>query len=182
VTGSKKEWKAHQDPELTPDAPSYVHISSISGLPTRQGQLGAAAELYPDLDESDSILGRALTLLHEADRILYDAANFATELDMMSADDAVQRFSALLPELFVCRGLGDSFATVVLALFHGLASLAGMPVTVQQISEARTSVRWLLKEPFLQYGEALRLVSKLEESGMVTEPPGLSIIGDVLLG
>lgn len=168
--------------EENPRENSYVHISPVSALQTREGQLATAAELYPDLKDSDSVLSKAMTLLQEADGILNDAATCAAGEEMVAADDAVQRFSALLPELFVCRSLGDSFATVVLALFHGFANLGGMPATAGHISGARTCVRSLLREPFLQYHDALGLVSKLEGCGMVVEPASLSTIGEVLLG
>jgi hypothetical protein len=106
----------------------------------------------------------------------------AGEGDHISADDAVQRFQALLPELFCCRSLGDSFATIINALFHGLKNLNGLPVSETQIVQILTSIRVLRRRPFLEYPEALAVVARLEAMNLRVDPPGLVTIQEVLLG
>jgi hypothetical protein len=139
-------------------------------------------DLYPDLDGGQSILASALSLLGEAETKLTEAAGWADVDEQISADDAVQRFQALLPELFCCRSLGDSFATVIHALFQGLKNLNGAPVNKDQIAQLLNSVRILRRRPFLEYGEALSAVARLEAAGLRVDPQGLTTIGEALLG
>jgi hypothetical protein len=86
-----------------------------------------------------------------------------------------------LPELFCCRSLGDSFATVVNALFHGLKNLNGLPIREAQITQILNSIRVLRRRPFLEYGEALAVVGRLEATGLRSDPQGLATIEEVLL-
>jgi hypothetical protein len=173
VTGTAQQWS-------TAEA-AVVRIDEIDGSTKPESQSATAAALYPNIDEKNSTLSLALALLKESDGILDEAARFADEDEMMSADDAIQRFTTLLPELFMCRSLGDSFATVILALFHGIRNLKGLPATPSQIGEIHLAVRRLVREPFLVYTEALKLTSKLELSGMTIDPASLSIIGEFLV-
>jgi hypothetical protein len=139
-------------------------------------------DLYADLDPKESILASAFVLLDEAETTLVEAVALAGEGDQISADDAAQRFQALLPELFCCRSLGDSFATVINALFHGLKNLNGLPVSETQIGQMLNSIRVLRRRPFLVYTEALAVVARLEATKMRVDPQGLTTIQEVLLG
>jgi hypothetical protein len=156
---------------------------SINDAPTvRPRRMLTVDDLYQDLDPKDSILASALVLLDEAETTLVEAAALAGEGDQISADDAVQRFQALLPELFCCRSLGDSFATVINALFHGLKNLNGLPATETQIAQMLNSIRVLRRRPFLVYTEALAVVTRLEATKLRVDPQGLTTIQEVLLG
>lgn len=138
-------------------------------------------DLYGELDTRDLILGSALRLLSEAELKLIEGQVSAAEGDQVSADDATQHFQALLPELFCCRSLGDSFATVINALFHGLKNLNGLPIAEPQLIQMLNSIRVLRRRPFLEYGEALALVSRLEATGLRVDPQGIATIEEVLL-
>ncbi len=138
-------------------------------------------DLYGELDTSQSILGSALRLLNEAESKLIEGQASAAGGDQILADDAIQHFQALLPELFCCRSLGDSFATVVNALFHGLKNLNGLPIREAQITQILNSIRVLRRRPFLEYGEALAVVGRLEATGLRSDPQGLATIEEVLL-
>jgi hypothetical protein len=156
---------------------------SINGeIAVRPERMLTVDDLYPDLDPNQSILASALVLLDEAETKLTEAAALAGEGDQISADDAAQRFQALLPELFCCRSLGDSFGTVINALFHGLKNLNGFPVSETQIVQMLASIRVLRRRPFLEYAEALAVVARLEAMNLRVDPPGLATIQEVLLG
>jgi hypothetical protein len=173
VIATARDWNSEQ---------AAVRVAEIDqSEPTEDQVTTTAADLYPNPDDN-SVLSRALSLLKESVQILDDAEGFVQVNELMSADDAIQRFTALLPELFMCRSLGDSFATVVLALFYGIRNLKGMPASGSQITEIRLAIRQLLMEPFLVYEEAIRLTSKLELTGMSIDPPALPIIEDLLVG
>ncbi len=160
---------------------AVVRIDNIGRSAPPDGQTTTAADIYPNLDEKSSTLSIALSLLKESAEILDEAARFVDGNEIMSADDAVQRFTILLPELFMCRSLGDSFGTIILALYHGIHNLKGMPTTASQTLEIRTAIKHLLSKPFTAYEDALKLTSKLELSGLAIDPPSLSIIGDLLV-
>jgi hypothetical protein len=139
-------------------------------------------ELYADLDAGQSILAAAIILLDEAETKLIEATAAADSGDLITADDATQRFQALLPELFCCRSLGDSFATVINALFHGLKNLNGLPVREAQIAQILISIRVLRRRPFLEYSEALAVVARLEATSLRVDPQSLATIEEALLG
>lgn len=139
-------------------------------------------QLYPDLDPNQSILASAFRLLDEAESKLNEAAELARDGDQISADDATQCFQALLPELFCCRSLGDSFGTVINALFHGLKNLNGLPVDQAQITQMLNSIKVLRRRPFLEYRDALAVVARLEATKLCIDPRGITTIQEVLLG
>jgi hypothetical protein len=164
-------------------------IESVGATASISNEISARSErtltvdqLYPDLDPSQSILATAFRLLDEAEIKLYEAAESAREGDQISADDATQRFQALLPELFCCRSLGDSFGTIINALFHGLKNLNGLPVGEAQITQMLNSIKVLRRRPFLEYSDALAVVARLEATKLRIDPQGLTTIQEVLLG
>jgi hypothetical protein len=184
---SLKTWLESKETAVSPRPSEHgqnVNIKeSINDAPTvRPERMLTVDDLYPDLDPKDSILASALVLLDEAETTLVEAVALASEGDQISADDAVQRFQALLPELFCCRSLGDSFATVINALFHGLKNLNGLPATETQIAQMLNSTRVLRKRPFLVYTEALAVVARLEATKLRVDPRGLTTIQEILLG
>jgi hypothetical protein len=156
-----------------------VHVTR--NVDERSSSPMTVEELYPALRASE-YLGPALSLLREAEEQLADGVAAAEDGAVIAADDAVLRFLALLPELFCCRSLGDSFGTVVNALYHGIKNLGGMPIELPQITAARNAIKRLRQRPFLDYDEALNLVASMEAAGMNVDPPGLLVIGEVLLG
>jgi hypothetical protein len=152
-------------------------------IPVPRGRTALTIDdLYGELDTQESILESALRLLIEGESKLIEGQVAAAGGDQVLADDATQHFQALLPELFCCRSLGDSFATVINALFHGLKNLNGFPIAEAQIAQMLNSIRVLRRRPFLEYGEALALVSRLEATGLRVDPQGLGTIEEVLLG
>jgi hypothetical protein len=162
---------------------SRVIKSSVPGFRGTYSEtiVDSASKLYPDLDGQESIFGAALKLLDEASGQIAEALEAMGQDDRYGADDAVQKFGALLPELFCCRSLGDSFGTVVISLFHGLENKNGTPISADQIKCIDLAIKKLIREPFLQYADALEVVNKLEESGLNPNPPGLNVIVEVLL-
>jgi hypothetical protein len=169
--------------ELDRQTQRFEVTTSIGDRTVAQSERMLAVEdLYPGLDPQKSILASALLLLGESETKLTEAAKAADDGDQISADDAAQRFQALLPELFCCRSLGDSFATVINALFHGLKNLRGTPVSGAQIAQMRNSISVLRRRPFLEYREALDIVARLEAAKLRIDPQGLTAIQEVLLG
>src|SRR6266436_364176 len=158
-----------------------VPTSVVEEIIHSAGRTLTVDELYPDLDTNQSILGSALILLAEAETKLLDGETLARVGDQISSDDATQHFLALLPELFCCRSLGDSFATVINALFHELKNLNGVPVEEAQITQMLNAIRVLRRRPFLEYNEALDVVARLEATGLRVAPRGLAIIAEALL-
>lgn len=139
-------------------------------------------KLYPLLNEETTLLSVALRLLEESEKKLQEAKQLFGEDDAMEADDHVQHFQALLPELFCCRQLGESFATLINTFFHAVKNQQGKPFNGQQIAALLHGVSNLKFAPFMGYDDAVDIVIELEKSGLTVDPAGMQPIAEVLIG
>jgi hypothetical protein len=137
-------------------------------------------ELYSNLQGVSLELNSALTLLATGVDRLEQALAAAKSNHAIAADDALQRFQSLLPELFCLRTLGDGFGMAINALICAFESIEGMPLTHEQINGVLRLVKKLRSEPFLETNEAIRIIADLETIGLVVEPRELDILADLL--
>jgi len=150
----------------------------------RLSEPAAAAELV-DLYPAGGTASRkefrnAMRLLAEA-RTYADAALEADpDKDVIGADFAVGRIRALLPELFSCRTLSDSFGMTTAALIAAFANQPGEPLSRAQLVVVRSVLRSISQAPFMPFGKAVEVVSRLEEVGLDVDPKGLAEIGELV--
>jgi len=138
-------------------------------------------DLYPLSAELNHVLSRALNLLQEGVRHLDDALSALLEDDdAISSDDALQRFQALLPELFCCRDLGDGFGVIVSSTYHALRNLFGTPLNENQLRTVRSIVQRLYTEPYIAFDEAVDEINSLEEVGLEVTPSYFKYVADFL--
>lgn len=132
-----------------------------------------SATLSPELTVALGLLAQGLTDLDEALKTIQDG-------NQIAADDATQRFQAILPELFNCRTLSDSFGAMINAVLSALENKRGMPLTEDQIRAVRLSLYRLRSEPFMRFDSAVEEIMKLEEAGLIVEPLGFDALSDWL--
>lgn len=137
--------------------------------------------LYPLASEFNPKLFMAMRLLEEGIGQLNEAINMFRNDYLLSSDDAIQRFQALLPELFCCRDLGDGFGAVVNAVFHSLKNLEGIPANQEQLLAIKKIINRIAIEPFLDFEEAVDEIIMLENVKLIVEPSHFKFMADMLI-
>jgi len=133
-----------------------------------------------DKNEGMVELSRAIPLLAEAMTRLDDALKSSREGERFLADDHIQRFAAILPELFCCRALVDGFGACVTAMFHALQNTRGAPLAERQVIAIHEVVRAIRNEPFISMDAAAHHIDGLEEAELVPTPIEFEYLADVL--
>lgn len=136
-------------------------------------------DLYP-LHSEHPILSTALQLLDEGVKNLEESIKMIDQDDLLASDDALQRFQAMLPELFCCRDLGDGFGAIVNSLFHSLTNLRGAPLNRNQLNAIRKVTGRICSEPYISFEEATDEILLLEDIGFQVEPSYFKYAADML--
>lgn len=148
------------------DAKGFTYISS--------------SDLYSDAEVASFEVTQAMSLLREGAQCLDDAENALYIGAVLESDMAVERFFALLPELFCCRGIGDGYAAVVQAMHYSLYNNKGMPIDLARIRALKGCVRSLLSGVFVAFDRALNFIHSLESAGFNVEPDILEVVSEIL--
>ncbi len=141
----------------------------------------SSEELYP-ANDFNYVLSSAIKLLSEGIEHIGEAILRVRDGDLILSDDAVQRFQALLPELFCCRNLGDGFGTIINALFHAMNHRMTHPFSEKQLIAIRKTLLRIHSEPYIGYEESVEEVMSLEAAGLEVDPPYFDFIADLLNG
>ncbi|MEN6373833.1 MAG: hypothetical protein ABFD75_03490 [Smithella sp.] len=138
-------------------------------------------ELYPLASEIKPELSTALHLLEEGIEDINISIKMLMENDLISSDDAIQRFQALLPELFCCRNLGDGFGAIVNAIFHSLKNLNGIPASLEQLKVIQKITNRILTEPFISFEEAVDEIILFDTVELISESDHFKYVADLLI-
>lgn len=106
------------------------------------------------------------------------AIAYYNENDLISSDDCIQHLFALLPEIFSFRSLSDGFRAIVNTIFHAINNMKGIPINCQQMRIIRIAFMRAYTEPFLDFGEAVDEIMKLEDAGFEIEPEYFKSVPD----
>jgi len=156
-------------------------ISTASETNTPQGYI-SSEDLYPVREQFNPMLIRADQLLGESIDLLNETIEMLINDDLISSDDALQRFQALLPELFCCRELGDGFGAIINSIFHAIGNMEDTPMNDTQLRAILRILRRINTEPFIEYDEAMEELMSLETIGFEVLPPHLKFVADLLNG
>ena len=140
----------------------------------------AVEDLYPEMIAVRPELSGALRLLARSAQYLDEALDASTRGNAIIADDAVQRFQAVLPELFSCRALGDGFGAIVNAVINATSNQRGEFLSRLQTEQLKRSVLRLRSEPFIEFDEAVSEIMKMEDAGFSVEPREFDVLADWL--
>ena len=153
--------------------------TSTLGEQTPQGYI-ATEDLYPDRDIFNPTLSAAIQLLGESLDHINESVRMLLDKDSISSDDALQRFQALLPELFCCRDLGDGFGAIISSIYHAVNNMKPVPLGESQLTAIRNILRRIHSEPFIGYEEAIEEIMLLESAGFEVAPPHFKFVADLL--
>jgi hypothetical protein len=132
--------------------------------------------LYPTPDGARSQVVAALTSLASAIGLLEDARQALAQDNPITADDSMQHFQMLLPQLFRYRGLGDGYALLINSIHFAIANQEGRPISSEQITTIWRVLKELRVRPFLTFDKALDHVADLESSNLQVDPRPVSEI------
>jgi hypothetical protein len=137
-------------------------------------------ELYPARDKLNPILSTAIQLLNEGLIHINESIKMLYEEDFISSDDALQKFQALLPELFCCRSLGDGFGAIINSIYHSLNNMKGTPLNKTQLTTIQKILKRIHSEPFIGFDEAVEEIMLLESENFEVESPHFKYFADLL--
>ncbi len=137
-------------------------------------------ELYPLRSEFKPELTIAFKLLDKGSKLITEAINTLKQDDIFASDDAIQRFQALLPELFCCRNLGDGFGAIINAIYHSLNNPRSEHYDNNILTVLKKVVNRLYSEPFIDFEEAVEEIMHLENAGLEVEPAYFKHVADLL--
>jgi len=170
-TGVKSEIGIHKPSVSTTSSGSEPSIGYISN-----------EDLYPVREQYNPALATAGQLLDEGISLVNESIEMLIEDDLISSDDSIQRFQALLPELFCCRGFGDGFGAVINAIYHSIGNMNDISKNETQLHAILNILKRIHTEPYIEYGEAVEEMLRLESAGFEVSPPHLKYVADLLNG
>jgi hypothetical protein len=165
-----------KEPETLKHHPSIQ--SSVTGEQTSQSYI-STEDLYP-VREINPKFFAAVQLLAEGLAHISKSLRMFRDGDLISADDALQRFQALLPELFLCRDLGDGLGAMISSIYHAIRNMKSVPLNESQLSALRKAVKRIHTEPFIGFEESVEEIMLLEAAGFEVSPPHLKYAADLL--
>jgi hypothetical protein len=168
-----------EDTRTKTDIQPSIETITISNTRDIQGHI-STEELYPVLEEYNPVLHMAMKLLGEGIGYIKESLQAYVDEDWISSDDAVQRFQALLPEMFCCRELGEGFRAIVNSVYHAINNMEGLPLTKNHLQTILAILRRIYSEPFIAYDEAVEEIMRLESAGFEVSPPHLKFVADLL--
>jgi len=157
------------------DWTAYV-TTQRSGVLAQPSQTVSIDELFANL-ESTHHLRRALDLLGESIKLV-ESALASDGADPIACDDQMQLFYSLLPELFCCRSVGDGFGSIINAVQQAAANQLGVPMDRKQMESLLSVLRCLRYGPFIPHQDAVEMIIKLEDAGLMVDPPALAEVAD----
>lgn len=152
----------------------------VRGSDSEVSMASTSEKLFADSEHLSADVKNAIRLLKESQVLLESALSEFDEQNFLPADDYLQRFYMILPELYCCRSVGEGFANIIQCCFHGLKNLEGMPPSRDQAQVLNLSIRSLLDELFMDFDESIRFVDDLEEVGFNVGPSRLTFIGEIV--
>jgi hypothetical protein len=155
-------------------------VLSIEDSPHFSADRISIDDLYGDLTGVSPLLRHVLHGLATAKEIVRKALEALRNQQVIASDDAMQQLQALLPELFYCRRLGDGFGAIVNAIKCSFENAGGVPLSENQIVLIGDILARVHREPFLRFEAASELIGKLEDAGLLVDPPAIAVFSELL--
>jgi len=136
-------------------------------------------KLYP-LGGTSPHIATTFSLLDEVVEKLDEAIEATENGDTIGSDNSILHIQSILPELFCCRSIGEGFAAIINAVYHGINNHGPNTLFSEpQLVTLRVVMNKLSEQPFMQFDEGLDLIMKLEDNGFEVEPDHYSTFEDI---
>jgi len=163
-------------PSGSVSVPAAAIVDQISRIADREAKLiDDVRRIYPAQD-SGSPFNAAMNLVQAAVDRVNEARDKLHDDDFIAADDRMQHLQVLLPELFCFRDVSAGLGAVVTALLIAFRNLEGRPMDSNQVEAVGRALRGLLGEPFQTHEDVLSDIIKLEDAGLLVDPPELALL------
>jgi hypothetical protein len=184
------EYKGTSAPPASSDAPGAKMVLCKLTLsyderekkPGQEENTIPTEALYPLSDELSPVISTAFRLLEEAINKISEAYESLSKGNLIAADDALIHVTAILPELFCCKSIGDGFGATINAIFYGIKNQSKEEEfhTLDQINMIRFCLKRLQSEPFIEFSDSVGVIMKLEDAGFNVDPPHLNSFMDLI--
>ena len=98
----------------------------------------------------------------------------------IASDDAVTHIYSLLPELFCCRGLSESFAAILNSIHSAFLNNRGMPLPETKLLALREIISAIRNEPFMNFDKAVDRIMVFEDKDFEVEAIGMDLLAEFL--
>lgn len=153
-------------PELFAYKPPHIQDKSATSID----------DLYIRPEFTSAELQTSLRLLADCVRLVEFSIGELHSGRPITSDEAVLNIQSLLPELFACRGLGDSFGALINCIQNALINHHGMPLTEAQLVALREILTTTRNEPFMRFEKAVEVILAFETEEFVVEPESLQFL------
>jgi hypothetical protein len=146
-------------------------VNSREGEHQRKERLGSK-DLYPSLEQGDSVAGIALRMLDNIVSHLDRAAELSNTL--VDMDTELMKSRILLSKAFGYRdSLGQGYAGIVNAAAWALSNSSADLPSRRQVRVLGEVLEKLRIGPYMRFDSAMKLMDELESEGFDIEPPSL---------
>lgn len=132
--------------------------------------------LFVDFSFASPELQTAFRLLDECEELINDAIESLRHEDIISSDSSVMQIKLLLPELFCCRKIGESFGAIISSIANAFDNRRGEPFEEHQLMAFRKLIIQLKARPEMNFNSAMDLIEEFEDTGFDISLPGMEFL------
>ena len=118
--------------------------------------------------------------LSESIDLVRSALSFIDKGKPIESDSKIMEFKDLLPGLFSCREISESFGAIINAIQMALMNRKGVPLNRSQLEALDIILTQLLRSPSMPFDHAVDLIIEFEEYDFVVEPAALNAMLELL--
>ena len=137
-------------------------------------------EIYFEPEFSSSEFQTALRLLGKAVRFCELALFEFRKDNFIASDKAIIQLQLLLPELFCCRELSESFGAIINSVQNALSNNRGQPLSESKILALQKILTYVRNEPFMRFDKSVELIIDFEDNDFNVEPMGFDSLVELL--
>lgn len=176
------------DNEIYADSSNVTPILNKQIIIEKLGQFSGKRKkvqidkLYFESDFSSTEFRTALKLLAQAISYCEEAIDEFRQENFIASDDAVHHIQALMPELFCCRNLSESFGAIINSIQNALANNRGQQLNEQKLLALKEILNIVRDQPFIKFDNALDAIMIFEDNDFIVEPAGFEFLTEFLNG
>lgn len=137
-------------------------------------------EIYFEPEFTSTEFRTALRLLAKAISYSQISLSEFREGNFIGSDDAVHHIQSLLPELFCCRNLSESFGAIINSIQNALLNNRGHQLSEEKLLGVNEILIAVRNAPFMTYEKAIDVIMVFEDYDFIVEPTGFDFLTEFL--
>jgi hypothetical protein len=164
---------------ITPISGKPSAVENSGRIVTGKTKARSIDEIYFEPDFTSAQFGTALKLL--AGAINYCKLSIAEHRqdNLIASDDAIHHVQALLPELFSCRNLSESFGAIINSIQNALINNRGQMLSERKLLALNEILTVVRNEPFMKFDKAVDVIMAFEDCDFTVEPMGFDFLTEL---